>query len=376
MRVLLTGGGTAGHINPALAIADIIRKNDPTAVIEFVGIATGKENELVPREGYRLHHVRSMGIQRSLSPRNIKAIWLALTSPYSKETVGLLKDFKPDIVIGTGGYACWPLMAAAARLGIPTALHESNSLPGLAVRRLQRKVDRIWINFEKTQELLDARDKVLHVGNPLRKGFGEISRADARRHLGVKDGQTLVLSFGGSLGAEGVNRAVIACMKEQIAPHPSRLAVHAAGKRDYEATREAFVASGLERAENCVLLDYIYDMPTYMAAADIIISRAGAMTLSELALLKKAAILIPSPNVTDNHQYKNAKTLADADAAILVEEKTLGEGGLSMALQELLKSHDARARLETNIASFANVDAAQMIRNDIAGLLEKKKGKD
>ncbi len=376
MRVLLTGGGTAGHINPALAIADIIRKNDPDAVIEFVGIASGKENELVPREGYRLHHVRSMGIRRSLSPRNIKAIWLALTSPYSKETVGLLRDFQPDIVIGTGGYACWPLMAAAVRLGIPTAVHESNSLPGMAVRRLQGKVDRIWINFEKTRELLKPSDKILRVGNPLRQAFGEITRADARRRLGVRDTQTLILSFGGSLGAEGVNRAVIACMKEQIAPNASLLAVHAAGKRDYEATKAEFVAQGLERAANCVLVDYIYDMPTYMAAADIIISRAGAITLSELALLKKAAILIPSPNVADNHQYKNAKTLSDADAAILVEEKTLTEGGLSRALEMLLETPTRRATLEANIASFANTDAAQMIRDDIAALLEKKKGKD
>ena len=139
MRVLLTGGGTAGHINPALAIAQTIQKNDASAVIEFVGIKTGKENDLVPREGYRLHHVKSMGIKRSLSPSNIKALWLALTSPYSKETVGIIKEFQPDIVIGTGGYACWPLMAAAARMGIPTAVHESNSLPGLAVRRLQSK---------------------------------------------------------------------------------------------------------------------------------------------------------------------------------------------------------------------------------------------
>ena len=149
MRVLLTGGGTAGHINPALAIAELIRRNAPGAEIAFVGIRGGKEDDLIPREGYRLYYVKSKGIRRSFSPSavvsNVQALWLAAWSPYARSTRAVLDEFRPDIVIGTGGYACWPIMAAAARRGIPTALHESNALPGLAVRKLQKKVDRIWI---------------------------------------------------------------------------------------------------------------------------------------------------------------------------------------------------------------------------------------
>ena len=371
MRVLLTGGGTAGHINPALAIAETIRQNDPDAVIEFVGIKTGKENDLVPREGYRLHHVRSMGISRSLSPSNIKAIWLALTSPYAKDTVGIIKEFRPDIVIGTGGYACWPIMAAAARMGIPTAVHESNALPGLAVKRLQNRVDRIWTNFEATKSLLRRRDKTVRVGNPLRGGFGALSKEQAKKKLGIPSDRMLLLSFGGSLGAEEVNRAAIGVMKDLIAPNKGYLHVHATGKRDYEAARAQFEAAGLSAHENCVLTDYIYDMPTYMAAADLVISRAGAMTLSELALMKKASILIPSPYVADNHQYKNAKTLADASAAFLVEEHTLKDGALTSAVKLLLGAEAERALLSYNVQRFADADANRLIWEAIKELTKK-----
>ncbi len=372
MRVLLTGGGSAGHINPALAIAEIIRTHDPDAVIEFVGIDGGKECDLVPREGYKLHFVRSMGIRRSLSPKNIKALWLALTSPYSKETVGLIKRFKPDIVIGTGGYASWPLMAAACRMGIPTAVHESNALPGLAIRRLQKKVDRIWLNFEKTRELLKVTDRVVKVGNPLRSGFSAVSYEEARRKLGVRPEQTLILSFGGSLGAEEVNRSAISLMKNVISKEPKLLHIHGAGKRDFEESQKQYREAGLEGRENCVLVDYIYDMPTYMAAADLVVSRAGAMTLSELALMKKPVILIPSPYVADNHQYKNAKTLADACAAVLVEEKELSTGELESAVKRLLTTPGEREILSREIAHFADLRVNDLIWDEICALTKNK----
>lgn len=372
MRVLLTGGGTAGHINPALAIAQTIRQNDPSAVIEFVGIKTGKETDLVPREGYKLHFVHSQGIKRSLSPSNFKALWLALTSPRSEETVSIIQNFKPDIVIGTGGFTCWPIMAAAARMGIPTALHESNSLPGLAVRFLQGKVDRIWINFPSTKRKLCVKKKVLHVGNPLRCGFGGITKEQARKKLGIPEGQRLILSFGGSLGADRVNEAVIKLMKEIVSRDPSASHIHATGARAYGTCTKTFEENGLKGSENCILTDYIYDMPTYMAAADLVIARAGAMTVSELARMKKACILIPSPNVTDNHQYKNAKELADASAASLIEEKDLDGGALGREVERLLASDSARAAYETGIAAFAREDANRVIWEDIKELLKQR----
>ncbi len=373
--MLLTGGGTAGHINPAIAIAETIRLNDPEAVIEFVGIKGGKENDLIPRAGYRLHHVRSQGIRRSLSPSNIKAIWLALTSPYAKDTRKILDDFRPDIVIGTGGYACWPIMAAAARRGIPTAVHESNALPGLAVRRLQGKVDRIWTNFEVTRESLKANAPVVQVGNPLLTDFGGISKQEARRRLGIPEDRFFLLSFGGSLGAEEVNRASLRLMQEVVKNDSRILCLHAAGKRDFAVTDAEFRRLGLDRTENCRLAEYIYDMPLQMAAADLVISRAGAMTLSELSLLAKAAILIPSPYVADNHQFRNAKALADRGAAVLVEEKTLADGALTEAVRGLVISHEKRAEMEAEIRGFASPEANRTVWQEICRLFKSKEPK-
>lgn len=372
MRVLLTGGGTAGHINPALAIAEIIRREDPEAVIEFAGIRTGKEADLVPREGYRLHFVESMGIKRSLSPSNIKALWMALTSPYAKETVRIIKDFSPDIVIGTGGYACWPIMAAAVRMGIPTALHESNASPGLAVRRLQRSVGRVWINFDRTRESLHPKARVLRVGNPLRQDFGRLSREDARAQLGIGEEEIFVLSFGGSLGAEDLNRAALRMMRDFSAKHTRIRHLHAAGKRDFHDAQEIFSAYGLDRVSRCRLVDYIYDMPLQMAAADLVISRAGAMTLSELAGMHKPCILVPSPYVTANHQYVNAKTLADAGAAVLVEEATLAEDRLTHEAEKLLSSSSSMQSMGESIGRFADVDTAALILADIRELIAQK----
>jgi len=371
MRVLLTGGGTAGHINPALAIAETVLQNAPESEIAFVGIKGGKEEDLVPRYGYPLHYVRSQGIQRSLSLSNVKALWLALVSPYEKQTTKILDDFKPDIVIGTGGYACWPIMAAAARRGIPTALHESNALPGLAVRRLQKRVDRIWVNFSRTAELLKARGTVMRVGNPLRSGFAGCSREEARQKLGIRENQTFILSFGGSLGAERVNLAVLDLMKTLSEKRSDLLWKHAAGKRDYEDTKQRFTSMGLDFVRGYELQDYIYDMPIAMAAADLVISRAGAMTLSELAGMGKAAILIPSPNVADNHQYHNAKALADAKAAILVEEREFDEGMLAVAVESLLNNPERRNEMGRAIRAFRGEDANALIWQDIQNLTKK-----
>ena len=372
MRVLLTGGGTAGHINPALAIAETIRKNDPSAEIEFVGVRQGKEVDLVPREGYRLHFVQVIGFRRSLSLKNIKALYFALSSPYAKDTLTILDDFKPDIVIGTGGYASWPIMKAASNRGIPTALHESNAMPGKTVRRLQKSVDRIWINFAQTAKKLKCKDKILHVGNPIRGGFGAVSREQAKQMLGIDKNRLFVLSFGGSLGAEPVNEAIVSVMKELVAQRSDIVHMHATGKRDYEESKKAFEKAGLSGFAGCILTDYIYDMPLCMAAADIVISRAGAMTLSELALMKKASILIPSPHVADNHQYINAKTLADANAACLVEEASLKDGALTRALGEMIESQDRRIRMEQAIAQFADATANRRIWEDIQKMIQEK----
>lgn len=368
MKVLLTGGGTAGHINPALAIAEIIKRNAPGSEIAFVGVRGGREEDLVPREGYRLYFVRSMGIHRSLSPANLKALFLALHSPYAKETLSILEDFSPDLVIGTGGYASWPIMSAAARKGIPTAIHESNALPGLTVKRLQKKVDAVWVNFEKTKELLREKEKTVRVGNPLREDFSSFDKNTAQKELGIPSGKTVILSFGGSLGAEHLNEAVLRLMKDLSEKSPDTLFFHASGNRDAEKTKKDFLLLGLDKRKNCFLTDYFYDMPKRMAAADLVICRAGAMTLSELARMKKCAILVPSPYVADDHQYKNAKTIADAGGAEIVTEEELAKDRLKECVERLCSDSAKRAEMEKNIGKFADTDPDRKIWREICKL--------
>lgn len=373
MRVLMTGGGTGGHINPAVAIAHTIKKNHPDAEIAFVGTKRGKEKELVPGEGYPLYFIDVQGIRRSFSLQNIKALYLAWVSPYRAKK--LLRQYRPDIVIGTGGYACWPVMKAATQLGIPTAVHESNALPGLAIRKLQNHVDRIFINFEQTEQLLTVRDreKIMRVGNPLREGFGGISRESARRKLGLRDGEKMVLSYGGSLGAERVNAAALELMRDLAAKHPEIRVVHASGTVNYEEMRAEFEKMGLDQLPNVTLTPYIYDMPTQMTAADVIICRAGAMTVSELALMKKACVMIPSPHVADNHQYKNAKALADKGAAVLIEEKDLTEGRIVREVAALLDNEEKRRRMGESISTFACADANKLIYEELMRMVARHK---
>lgn len=377
MRVLLTGGGTAGHINPALAIAETIKQNAPGAEIAFVGIPNGKETDLVPRAGYPLYFVHSVGFHRPiLSPRNLRAAWYALISPCEKKTRKILDDFRPDIVIGTGGYACWPIMKAAINRGIPTAVHESNAMPGLAVRMLKGRVDRIWVNFERTAELIELPEKTLRVGNPLRREFGTMSYEAARKRLGIAPDQLLLLSFGGSLGAQAVNDAAFEVMQEYASQHKEVLHIHVTGKGNFQSEEEKFRAAELDACPNCVLKDYLYDMPIYMAAADLVIARAGAMTTSELARMGKAAILIPSTNVVDNHQFVNAETLAKAGAAYLLEEKDLETAGsAAKAVQELLEDSAKRESMQSAIRKFADRDANRLIWQEITKLTRYQKTK-
>ncbi len=377
MRVLMTGGGTGGHVNPALAIANTIKTNDPDSVIEYVGTKKGIENKLVPKAGYPIHYVEIQGFRRKLSPANLKAAYLAATSP--RKARAIIEEFKPDIVVGTGGYVSWPVIKAAADMGIPTALHESNAIAGVAVKMLQKCVDRIYLNFEKTGETLTCdREKLMKVGNPVMKGFASVSREEARAKLGIdRKYKYIILSYAGSMGAEKVNDAILCLMREFTSKHPEVYHIHATGAIEHELMTSQFKEMGLDRFENIELCEYIYDMPLKMAAADLTINRAGAMTVSELAITGKAAIFIPSPNVAENHQYKNAKVLADADAAGLFEEKELTDGAKPLVekVSALLtdEGEAERRKWSENIRQFAVADSNKLIYNDLLKLIEKRK---
>lgn len=372
MRVLMTGGGTGGHINPAIAIAKTILKNQPDSEIAFVGTPRGMENRLVPKEGFKLYHIDIRGLKRSLSLSNFRTLGLMITSVGKAKK--LIREFRPDICIGTGGYVCWPLIKAASEMGIPTALHESNALAGVAVKMLAPHVDILFTNFEQTASQITKCKRIVHVGNPLKNGFSDITHEDARKQLGF-DGKYRysVISCGGSLGAEKINSSVLEMMAQYSRKHPELYHLHQCGVSNYDTVKAEFDRLGLSEYPNLKLVDYIYDMPVRLAAADVVINRAGAMTISELAALEKPTILIPSPNVTDNHQYKNAKVLADAGAAVMIEEKNLSEGVLAQEIDSLLANREKRRILSENFGCFAVRNADFLIYNEIKNLVKSKK---
>ncbi|MBR5538450.1 MAG: UDP-N-acetylglucosamine--N-acetylmuramyl-(pentapeptide) pyrophosphoryl-undecaprenol N-acetylglucosamine transferase, partial [Clostridia bacterium] len=318
MRVLMTGGGTGGHVYPALAIASVIKQNEPDSEIAFVGTPSGMENKLVGNAGYKMYHVNVKGFRRSLSPKNLYAMYLALISPERAKKI--IREFKPDIVIGTGGYVSWPILVAAAKLGVPSAVHESNAVPGVTVRRLASYVDRVYINYPESAVLLSHKEKALRVGCPLRMDFEAVDKKTAREKLGIPEDKKVILSFGGSLGAEQVNFAMLDFMEDYVASHPEVVHIHATGSIEWEIATGIYKEKGLDKCNNIRFLEYIHDMPLQMAAADLVICRSGANTVSELALMKKAALFIPSPNVTDNQQFKNANAIAEKGGALLIEE--------------------------------------------------------
>lgn len=371
MRVIMTCGGTGGHINPAIAIANTIKENIPDAEILFVGTKKGQEGKLVPHEGYEIKFVKSEGIRRSLSPANIKALIMSQISPFLAKKI--IRQFKPDVVIGTGGYACWPILKAAAMMKVPCAVHESNAIPGMAVKMLQKSVDVIFTNFDRTADFLTRKDKVIKVGNPLRTAFDNMDKNAARAQLGISDKEFFVLSYGGSGGAEYLNEVMTEVMSKYLGDHRNIKILHATGARNYNESLERFKALGGDKVENAELAEYIYDMHTKMAAADLVICRAGAMTVSELSMMGKAAIIIPSPNVVDNHQYKNAKVLADADAAVLMEEKKVNAEVLWQEIENMLSDNSKRRTLEKNIKQFAKTDVNKVIFDEIIKLVKSKK---
>lgn len=369
MRVLMTGGGTGGHVNPAIAIADLIKKNIPGAEIAFVGTEHGIENRLVPESGYALYHVKVSGFDRKhlFSKTNLKAALSALLSPF--EARKIIREFHPDLVIGTGGYVSWPLIVAASRMNIPTIVHESNATPGLTVKKLQRYADEILVNFSETAEELRDADRVIRVGNPLRGDFGRYNKREARKALGIRDDEVFILSYGGSMGAEKVNGAMLDVMRSYDTFSPSVRHLHATGRIEYEASMRQFSEMGLDQNPRIRMQEYIYDMPLQMAAADIVVCRAGAMTLTELAMMGKAAILIPSPNVTNNHQYKNAAVLAKAGAAVLVQEKELSAERIVSEVRSLVENREKRAALELRIQSFADTDTSKCVFRELVHLV-------
>jgi len=294
-----------------------------------------------------------------------------MTAPTKAKKI--IESFRPDVVIGTGGYVCWAPLKAAAQMGIPTVIHESNSVPGLAVRRLEDKVDLILTNFKGTADKLKEKQKAVNVGNPIRGAFANVDKAEARKKLGIGENvRFVILSFGGSLGAPAINGAAIDVMRHFSSRHEDVVHFHSGGKKYYKNAIELFAGYNLGKNDRLEIREYIDDMSLYMAAADVCICRAGAMTLTELARLGKPAILIPSPNVTDNHQYKNALSLAEKGAAILIEESALDEQSITEAIEGLYSNTERMRKMSEAIKVFANDGVESEIYGQIKRLLKNK----
>lgn len=371
MRALFAAGGTAGHINPALAIADKLKSVFPETEILFIGTPNGMESRLVTKAGYDFRGVEMAGFQRRISVqnigRNIKAAYCYLISAKMKVRK-IIKEFKPDIVIGTGGYVTGTVLGQACAMGIKTITHESNSYPGMATKMLSKKADKVLLATEDAKKHLPNTDRCVITGNPLRSNIQIEDRKAARERLGLPEGFT-VLSFGGSLGANRITEAVA----ELIAWETRKGGInhiHSYGGKGKELFYNALSASGAaEDSTRHIFRDYIDNMYTCMCAADLIISRAGAMTITELTAIGRPSILVPYPNAAENHQYYNALTLANANAAVLIEDKDLTKARLVDEVSKLYHDRQRLELMEANAQKSAKNNAADVILKEIIDLV-------
>ena len=370
-RVLFTCGGTAGHVNPAIALAQLAQERDPAVEVLFVGADRGLEKDLVPKAGYAFQTVHISSFHRSLRLREIRhnliSVGNLLRSP--REARRILKSFQPDVVIGTGGYASFPLVKAASQAGIPTAVHESNIVPGLTTEMLEPFADRILVGFEACRQHYKHPEKVVVTGTPVREDFFTLTKQQAKEQLGLDDGRPLVVSFWGSLGASGMNRQMVDFLALEAAKEPFHH-IHAAGAGNREPMAAALRERGVDLADHPALdvREYIYDMARVLRAADLVLCRAGASTISELTALGVPAVMVPSPYVTNNHQEKNARALEAAGGAVVLPERECSGQALFQAACGILHDGARRAEMERAMASLGIRDAGERIWQAVLGI--------
>lgn len=368
MHILFAGGGTAGHINPALAIAGYYKEKHPDAKISYIGTAAKLEAKLVPAAGYDFYTIDVAGFQRKITLKNIARNVVAVKKMFSSslEARKLLKRLKPDIVVGTGGYVSGPVLREAVKLGIKTAIHEQNAFPGVTTKALAPNVDRVMLAIPGTEAKIKCKNPPIITGNPVRRELLETSREEARAKLGL-DNRPLILSFGGSLGAGPINRAVTGL----IASHNNSgrfYHIHATGKQGFNSTLEELNKKCGKLSGEITIREYIDDMNICMVAADLVISRAGAITLSELSSLGKPSILIPSPYVAENHQYHNALSLKRNGAAEVIEEKDLTEETLINTVNAILGDEKRLNDMKQGAKKSAILDSSERIYKVLTSL--------
>lgn len=370
MKILLAGGGTAGHINPALSIASCARQADNDTQILFIGKKGNMEETLVPKAGYDIKFIDIAGFRRSLSLENIKVVFKTLRA--IRDCKAIIREFEPDVVVCTGGYVSGPVMSAAKALHVPSVIHEQNVLPGMTIKLSQRYASYIATSFEDTKNYLKHKEKCVFTGNPVREELLRSDRVLARAALQLDD-RPFVLAFGGSLGAERVNDAVTEYIADMVKTDAVQI-LFGTGKRYYDAVCADLKRRGIDLAKhkNVRVSGYIYDMDLAMAAADVVIGRAGAISISEITALGKASILIPSPNVTHNQQFANAHVLEQSGAALVLTEDVLSGAALKEKIDLLLADPGALKKLCDQAKTFGVTDASEKIYGLAKSLVDRK----
>lgn len=361
MRVILAGGGTAGHINPAIAIAETVMSQDADSDVLFVGTRKGLERSLVPRAGFDIEYINVEGIQSKKAIKNLTAITKYAIAV--ARCVGIIRGFSPDVVVGTGGYVCAPVVTAATLLKIPTLIHEQNVFPGRAVKMLAHKATVTAVSFAESIKFFESAKEIIISGNPLRPEIINADRDKARAKLGLDDDKFIVV-FGGSLGARAINDVVCDYIAKYGKEEGIRIFV-ATGRYDYER-----INARVDRSKytNVEIMDYIHNMDTYLSAADLVVCRSGAITVSEISALGVPSLLVPSPNVINNHQEYNARALSDNGGAITVLEKDFNVSSLRDAVEKVLGNDAFSNDMRTKAKTLSKTNAAQVIYNKLCDI--------
>lgn len=362
MKVIMTGGGTGGHIYPAIAIADEIRKLDGSARILFVGAERGLEKKIVPENGYDIELINVEGFNRKKLLKNVKV--LRELRKGEKKAKEILRRFEPDAVIGTGGYASAPVVRVAQKMGIPTYIHEQNAFPGMSNKALEKHVRKVFLGFEEGGDYFRHKEKQVVTGNPVRENFSKQTREEARGALGFDGDDFVILSFGGSQGAGRINKAMLSVIEAFNGVDDIKVCL-ATGSFYYDAILDEIKNMGIDLKENIRIMEYINDMDKYLAASDIVVSRSGALTVAEVTVCGIPAVFIPSPLVTGNHQYFNAKAVSDRGGAMVIEEKDLSNEKLISVILSLKNDPEVLRDMAEKSRGCARENAAEAICRQI-----------
>lgn len=370
MRVLITGGGTGGHINPALAIAQKVKLQNPSNEILYVGTKNGMESELVPKEGFAFKYVTAKYLRRKISIENIKTLFASAKGVM--EASKIINDFKPDIVVGTGGYVCGPVVLAAHFKKIPTMIHEQNVFPGITNKLLSKVVDVIGISFSEAEKYFpeQARKKLVLVGNPVRKDVLTADRKKSRVKFNISSDDIYIYSFGGSGGQLSLNEAIIDVIKKYNGKNGVKI-LHITGKRLYDSFMEKLNHS-VKIEKNIEVRNYMYDAATALSASDIVIGSAGAITIAEITALGVPSILIPKTYTAENHQEYNARALEKEGAAKVILEKNLNGSELIKAIEEIIENKNVLKAMSLNSKRMGSTDVENKIYEAMVNLINIK----